>query len=214
MTQGSAEDPRPYHYGDLRNTLIETGLTLARIGGFGALGLREVTRAVGVSPSAAYRHFADRRAFVVAVAGRAQDLLAGAMLTRMRTLAQGDDPAEVALARLRGVGLGYISFAVSEPGWFELAFLTQDEQPDEPPAVTVEGVVPPPYQLLIEALDGMLQAGVLTSKQRVGAEWSCWSAVHGFADLATRGPLQGQSRGTIDQLAVQVVDNIIQGIRT
>lgn len=214
MTQDISEDPRPYHYGDLRNTLIETGLVLARTGGSGALGLREVTRAVGVSPSAAYRHFADRRALVVAVAGRAQDLLAGAMLTEMQELSRGGDPAETALARLRGVGLGYISFAVSEPGWFELAFLTQDEQPVNPPTVTVEGKVPPPYQLLIDALDGMLHAAELTSEQRVNAEWSCWSAVHGFADLATRGPLQAQSRGTIDQLAMQVVDNIIQGIRT
>ena len=214
MTQDISENPRPYHHGELRDTLIETGLALARTGGAKALGLREVTRAVGVSPSAAYRHFADQRALVVAVASKAQDLLARAMLTKMETLAQGDNPAELALARLRGVGLGYISFAILEPGWFELAFLTQDEQPEDPPTVTVEGKAPPPYQLLVDALNAMIHAGQLTPQQRVGAEWSCWSAVHGFADLATRGPLRGQSRSIIDQLAMQVVNTIIEGIQT
>lgn len=214
MAQEIAGDSRPYHYGDLRETLIDTGLRLARTGGSAALGLREVTRSVGVSPSAAYRHFADRRALVVAVAVRAQDLLARSMLNKMQAAAEETDPAERALARLRGVGLGYISFAVTEPGWFELAFYTQDEHATEPPTVAIEGKAPPPYQLLINALDEMLHTEALTSTQRRNAEWSCWSAVHGFADLATRGPLQGQDTAIIEDLAVHVVDTAIRGIQT
>lgn len=208
-----AKNSGPYHHGDLRSALIDTGLTLARTGGVGALGLREVTRLVGVTPNAAYRHFADQRALVVAVAQQVQDRLAGAMLETTRASTNDAGPAERALAHLRAVGLGYIHFAVSEPGWFELAFLTHDEPGDSAPSVTVEGCVPPPYQLLLDALDEMFRAGVLTADQRSNAEWPCWSAVHGFADLATRGPLQAQGRATIDALAAQVVDTVVRGIR-
>lgn len=208
------EKPRPYHYGDLGSALVEAGLALTRTGGPSALRLREVTRSLGVSPSAAYRHFADQCALVMAVADRAQDLLASAMLDKMNALAECTHGVEWALARLRGVGLGYINFAVTEPGWFELAILTFDKPPVEASSVTTKGQVPPPYQLLLHALDEMVDAGVISSKQRIHAEWSCWSAVHGFADLATRGPLQTQSRATIDHLAAHVVNTAIQGIRT
>jgi len=208
------EKSRPYHYGELGSALVEAGLVLARAGGPDALRLREVTRSVGVSPSAAYRHFSDQRALVIAVAQRAQDLLANAMIDRMESGQERTGSVDRALARLRGVGLGYINFAVTEPGWFALAILTFDEPANNNSTVTTKGQVPPPYQLLLNALDGMLDAGVITSQQRLHAEWSCWSAVHGFADLATRGPLQTQSRTTIDYLAAHVVNTAIQGIRT
>jgi AcrR family transcriptional regulator len=208
-----AVKPHSYHHGDLRAALVEAGLRVARSGGAGALGLRELTRSVGVTPNAAYRHFADRQALVLAVAVAAQDLLARAMLDRMNDIQPGADPGERALQRLRGVGLGYIHFALSEPGWFELAFLTQDEPRDDGSSFTIDERVPPPYQLLLDALDEMVHAGVLTPQRRAEAEWACWSTVHGFADLATRGPLQRQDRGTVDKLAAYVVDTVINGLK-
>ncbi|MFF8939097.1 TetR/AcrR family transcriptional regulator [Streptomyces paradoxus] len=197
-------DAHPYHRGGLRAALIEAGLKRARKGGAEALGLREITRSVGVTPNAAYRHFADRQELVLAVAARAQDKLAQAMLDRMQDVADQGDPAAHAVQQLRGVGLGYIHFALSEPGWFELAILLQDE-----PGGDSEARVPPPYQLLLDALDGMVKADALSPERRVDAEWVCWSGVHGFADLAIRGPLRRQDRAIVDRLAVHVVDTVI-----
>ncbi|MEU7474272.1 TetR/AcrR family transcriptional regulator [Streptomyces sp. NPDC044984] len=202
-------DAHPYHRGGLRSALIEAGLKRARKDGADALGLREITRSVGVTPNAAYRHFADRRELVLAVAARAQDKLAQAMLDRMQDVADQTDPVAHAVQQLRGVGLGYIHFALSEPGWFELAILLQDE-----PGGDSEARVPPPYQLLVDALDGMVKADALTPERRVDAEWVCWSGVHGFADLAIRGPLRRQDRAVVDRLAVHVVDTVIGEIRT
>ncbi|MER6910133.1 TetR/AcrR family transcriptional regulator [Streptomyces sp. NPDC000594] len=225
-------DTRSYHHGDLRSALVEAGLRLARDGGSQALGLRSVTRSVGVSPNAAYRHFADWQTLVLAVAVEAQDLLARAMRLRMDAMA--DDPAEPAegagpgepvegaegaesvgpgeraLRRLRGVGLGYIHFALSEPGWFELAILTLND-PDRADAVADR--VAPPYQLLLDALDEAVDTGALPARRRSDAEWVCWSAVHGFADLATRGPLRRQDRETVDRLAEHVVNTVIEDLR-
>lgn len=205
----------PYHHGDLRAALIDAGLELARTGGPDAVRVREVTRAAGVSPASAYRHFADHRALLVAVALGSQDLLAQAMRERISSLvADASGTQEQAVARLRGVGLGYIDFAVAEPGWFALALLTFDPAGAAAPSVTVAHEVPPPFQLLIDALDGCVTAGVLSAEGRVNAEWPCWSAVHGFADIATRGPLQGQDAATLAGLGVHVVDRIVAGVRS
>ena len=200
----TAEAARSYHHGDLREALVRTGLDLARAGGGDALGLRGVTRAVGVTPNAAYRHFADRRALVVAVAWEIQGLLAQTMRDRA---ACEQDP----LARLRAVGLGYIAFALAEPGWFEVAFLTFDDDPETPSVVT-DQEVPPPFALLLEVLDEAAVAGAITAEARELAEWACWSAVHGFADIATRGPLRAAPHEALMTLAASAVETVIAGL--
>ncbi len=53
--------------GAVRDGLVAAGLELARAGGPDAVVLREATRMVGVVPSAAYRHFADRDELLAAV---------------------------------------------------------------------------------------------------------------------------------------------------
>ena len=84
---------RAYHHGDLRAALIAEGLRAARSGGAAALGMRELTRAVGVTPNAAYRHFADRHALVLAVAVEAQERVAQAMRERIGSIGPAAAPA-------------------------------------------------------------------------------------------------------------------------
>ena len=54
----SIEKRKTFRHGDLRNALMAAGLEMARGGGPNAVILREATRQAGVSPNAAYRHFA------------------------------------------------------------------------------------------------------------------------------------------------------------
>jgi len=215
LNSRSADDVaavRRYHHGDLAGALVAAGLDLARAGGPDALGLREVTRAVGVTPNAAYRHFADRAALVSAVAARAQQQVALAMEARMADADTEPDPGRRALRRLRAVGLAYIDFAVQEPGWFQLAFHTHQQFADstDPDASGHTGA--PPFQLLVAALDDLVTAGILAPDRRPHAEWACWAAVHGLSDLATRGPLRDQDPAAVEQLARYVVDRAITGV--
>ena len=185
-----------YHHGDLRAALIDAGLQLTRAGGPEALTIREATRRVGVSPNAAYRHFADREALLQAVATAIQHR----MTARMQSSVRRRGSTEL----LRAVGIGYIKFALDEPGWFAVAFFGADQSD--------ETVGAPPYLALVEALDAMVDAGALPAERRDGAEWPCWSAVHGFAELALRGPLRGASRREVELLAARTVDDIIAGL--
>jgi AcrR family transcriptional regulator len=185
-----------YHHGDLRAALIDAGLQLTRAGGPEALTIREATRRVGVSPNAAYRHFADRDALLEAVAAAIQHR----MTARMRASVRRRGATEL----LRAVGVGYIKFALDEPGWFAVAFFGAGQSDETASA--------PPYLALVEALDAMANAGALSPERRDGAEWPCWSAVHGFAELALRGPLRGARRREVDSLAQRTVDDIVAGV--
>jgi AcrR family transcriptional regulator len=185
-----------YHHGDLRAALIEAGLQLTRTGGPEALTIREATRRVGVSPNAAYRHFADREALLQAVAIAIQLR----MTARMRTSVRRRGSTEL----LRAVGIGYIKFALDEPGWFAVAFFGVDQLGETASA--------PPYLALVEALDAMVDSGVLSPVRREGAEWPSWSAVHGFAELALHGPLRNVGRRELESLAQRTVDDIVAGV--
>jgi AcrR family transcriptional regulator len=185
-----------YHHGDLRAALIDAGLQLTRAGGPEALTIREATRRVGVSPNAAYRHFADREALLEAVAAAIQQR----MTARMRASVRRRGATEL----LWAVGVGYIKFALDEPGWFAVAFFGAGQSDETASA--------PPYLALVEALDAMVDAGALSPERRDGAEWPCWSAVHGFAELALRGPLRRVSRRQVESLAQRTVDDIIAGV--
>lgn len=93
---------------------------------------------------------------------------------------------------------------ISEPGWFTVAFFGADS-----PTGETDGA--PTYVALIEALDAMSEAGMLSPERRDGAEWPCWSALRGFAELALRGPLRHAGRRRVEALAERTVDDIIAG---
>lgn len=204
-TQGS------YHHGSLRRALIDAGLESARSGGPAAISLRELTRVIGVSPNAAYRHFSDREAFMRALAAEAQDRLAGAIRGSVEAVPASMPQGSASIERLRRVGLSYIAFAREEPGWFEVAYASKYLGPSTDP-VSSGGRVTEGFALLRAALDGMVEAGVLAADRRLGKEWACWSAVHGFADIAVHGPLRTHPEATVQRLAAEVVETTISGV--
>jgi len=109
-------DRRGYHHGNLAEALIEAALDL--IGQFGPAGFSfaEVTRAVGVSPAAPYRHFRDRDALMAEVARRGFDKFA-AQLSKAWDKGRPDP-----MTALKAVGKAYLSFARAEPAYYAAMF--------------------------------------------------------------------------------------------
>jgi AcrR family transcriptional regulator len=203
---------RARRVGGLRTTLIKEGLRLGRTGGVAALGLREITRSVGVSANAAYRHFADHDALLVAVAVEARSLLAHHIIDRMTGDATPSNAPRRPDQRVLSFGLGYIDFALSEPGWLDLACYSHHASPDVLPELADGDPPPPPHVLLVAALDDMLASGALMDDQRPDAEWTVWSAIEGFTQLATSGPLQGSDRERLDLLARRVLETTVRAL--
>ena len=174
-----------YHHGNLRQALLEHGVELARTGGPDAVVLRDVQRLAGVSNSAAYRHYADRRALLSAVKAQIMAQIGAAMVQSLDHVPAHGPRTDRALARLRATGQAYIDFAVSEPGLFRTAFTPDGTEP-------VEDAVPAdrhPFQILRGCVDELVAIGMLTEGRRDGFDEAAWAAVHGAATLFLDGPL-------------------------
>lgn len=200
-----------YRHGDLRRSLLGAAVELAREGGPDAVVLREATRRAGVSPNAAYRHFADRAELVQAVSDAAQGHAAAAIEAELAALPPATDAAS-ATDRLRGVGFGYLRFAREEPGLFRAAFGVPS---DLERAFSPEKAGPggrTPFGLLAGVLDDLVRTGALPADRRPGAELLAWSAVHGLAMLVLEGPLRGLDAETARAAGRRVIEMAVRGI--
>ncbi len=204
---------KTYRHGDLRRALLEAGIALARDGGPGAVVLREATRRVGVVPNAAYRHFASRKELLEAVRAAAFAGLATSMETELAALPRFDRlTAESARATLTAVGAGYLRFALTETGLFRTAFDGPFEpETDADPTKAGESGMNP-FQLLTNALDDLVEVGLLPPERRPGAEYLAWSAVHGMAMLAIDGPLYGRPPEQIGMLGQRLIAMVVNGL--
>src|SRR5262245_19274606 len=159
-----AKMPRTtYHHGDLANALTVAARQLARDGGPEAVVLREAARTVGVSATAAYRHFAGHGDLIHAVKENAQEDLAASMRPEQATGKPASDPSTQAPRRLYAIGIGYLRFALSEPGLFRTAFCRADKGFEDQAA---ERAASPAFQLLSETLDRLVSAGLLAPERR------------------------------------------------
>ncbi len=201
-----------YRHGDLHHALLEAGIALARAGGPEAVVLREATRRAGVVPNAAYRHFAGREDLLLAVRGAALGALAEAIEAKFAGLRRARDPAAHARASLRAVGTAYIDFALTETGLFRTAFAACDDNRDVGDLAKSRSGGMNPFQLLGLALDRMVEAGLLPSERRAGAEYLAWSAVHGLAMLVIDGPMRGHPRAQTEAIGQRLLDMVEKGL--
>lgn len=207
MARGSAQPQRDtYHHGDLANALTEAATDLARRGGPDAVVLREAARHVGVSATAAYRHFAGHSDLIHAVKERAEVALAGHMRAELDAGAPAPDPRTEALRRLRALGQGYLRFALAEPGLFRTAFCRKDAEHFNPPTMSDT------YQMLSAALDDLAQVGLLPAARRPRSEVAAWATVHGLAMLLLDGPLAAAPHDERDLMIAATLNTIIVGL--
>lgn len=201
-----------YRHGDLYRALLHAGTQLAKDGGPTAVVLREATRQVGVAPNAAYRHFADRHALLLAVCAVAQAQLALAIETEWALVEADGNAANVARAHLRAVGTGYMRFARAEPGLFRTAFSVHEDlqKAGVPEMAGKSGLTP--FQLLSRALDEMQAAGVLPAERRAGAEFLAWSSVHGLSMLLIDGPLRVLDNQQAEAIGQRLIDMVELGL--
>lgn len=200
-----------YHHGNLRAALVRAGYDLAVEMGPEAVTLRAVTRRAGVSPAAAYRHFAGLDELRVAVGLRSLHELATTMEEHQRAVREVD-PVARGRALLEAVGTGYLAFSLDHPAAFRigLAGLVGMEHAELPEGAGDTGRTP--FQLLTDALRDLAAVGALPPEDVEPAAIHCWSSVHGFASLAIQGPLRGTPREALDVLARRLVRDVVDGV--
>jgi AcrR family transcriptional regulator len=201
-----------FHHGDLRSALMSATVDLLVSKGVEGFSLREAAAAVGVTPSATYKHFADKGDLLAAIAANGFTELAERVEAAMK-LARSNSHTTVrkAMAAFEANGLAYVRFATEQPVIFRLMFGPYGAAGKYPVRGTGASGKDP-YELLTEALDGLLEAKVISSEKRRGAELTAWASVHGLSDILISG-LSCDSSTSIEHAVTHIVVTLVEGWR-
>ena len=152
-----------------------------------AVGLREAARRVGVSATAAYRHFNNK-----------EDLLASVATEGFRELAAAIEDAITELDPSGAVGLAYVDFALQKRGLFRLMF----------GPILVERAKYPQLNEAASAVFDLLQRVAVGAGERPRDDsapgMAVWGLVHGLSALFIDGLVpETRARGLAKEIFVQ-----------
>jgi AcrR family transcriptional regulator len=184
---------KPYHHGNLRETLLCAADTVLAERGAQGLTLRDVAKAAGVSHAAPYHHFASLNDLLAAVAERAF----GALAQALEQAAAEPDTAE----RMLKINDAYVACALARPAQFRLMFgpllARKHDYPD--------------FKAAAEHAFGVVLAAACAHDPQRGPELALtgWSLAHGLSNLLIDGALEGlpipvgSTKGLARQLALR-----------
>jgi len=161
-----------YHHGDLRAACLRAARELLEENGSAGLSLRAVARRAGVSPTAPYRHFADRDALVSAVAAVGYRELAKKLAAAHPLPSAPDDLAAVAVA--------YVRFALEHPALFRVMFVEPCDPGSDERVVATAAISEYVGTIVRHAFPGVDPDALSTA---------VWALVHGLAFLHLDGKL-------------------------
>lgn len=197
---GSA--PRPYHHGDLRQALLDAAVALLREGGTEALALRAVARRAGVSQTAPYRHFEDRRALVAAVAEEAFARLGAAI---GRAVQRG----KPGLPALRRGMAAYIRFGQLNPAEYRVMFGPQLVSQDDLPGLRTAALGV--FQILRDGIARLQEGGAIGAGDPGTMAITAWATLHGLVMLSLDGQASVTGR-SLATLAGAATDLLLAGM--
>jgi AcrR family transcriptional regulator len=165
---------------DLRAVLLRAAEDELAAVGVGAISLRAIARRAGVSHQAPGHVFRDRAGLFTAVAQAGYDALADE-LAAGRDAAVGGPPA-----RLTGVGVAYVRFALERGALFSVLTRPELSNLDDPALAESRGR---PFRVLHDAVEAATETGWGRGAEPRTLALLCWSTVHGLATLARDGIL-------------------------
>jgi AcrR family transcriptional regulator len=193
---------RPYHHGNLRRALLDEALATIRAQGVEALTLREIGARVGVSRTALYRHFADKRALLAVVATE------GFRTLRQELVAAWDDGGRTPVA-FEAMGVAYVGFSVANPSHYRVMFGGFFDTTDCDPDLAVEASGA--FQALVDALATLQRDGIVRADDTALMARFVWAVVHGIAMLGIDGQLH--EPGSVDALTRYALERLRSAIR-
>jgi AcrR family transcriptional regulator len=192
---------RPYHHGNLRRALLDEALDTIRTQGIAGVTLREIGTRLGVSRTALYRHFADKRALLTAVATEGFRMLHQQLAATWEEGGRGR-------AAFQSMGVAYIRFAVANSSHYRVMFGSfVDPEERDPELVAEAGAA---FQALVDALAALQRQRLVRSDDTVLLARFVWSVVHGVAMLAIDG--QVREPRAIEELTHYATERLRAGI--
>jgi AcrR family transcriptional regulator len=189
-----------YHHGDLRRALLDEALRTIQQDGVDALTLRTIGVRLGVSRTALYRHFTDKRALLSSVATEGFRLLTKRLLNAWK--AGG-------IRGFNAMGVAYIRFAMGNPSHYRVMFGGfVDDGPRDDDLMRESTAA---FQALVDAIVALQQEGAVRKDDALQLAQFIWAVVHGVSMLIIDGQL-AHHRAPIDDLIQFAVERINTGV--
>ena len=166
---------KPYHHGDLRRALIETGIDFIKQKGEEALSLRKIAEICGVSNAAPYAHFKSKDEFIAAIQKYIMDLFAA---TLEKTVMEYKDSPSL----LPMLGKAYVMFFYQNPFYFGFLFSCKNisiklSLDDDNSAENL------PFEILQKTAATVFGKAKLPEKVIQDKIIAMWALVHGLASI-------------------------------
>lgn len=148
--------------------------------GYEGATIRKIADAVGLSSTALYMHFPDKRAILAELCRDAFETL----LEHSRRIAASGEDAE---ARLREVLKGYARFALDNPNAYSLIYMTRPSEAKEGAADVAQAIGGELYRQFTDLFAELNAQDRLTETPDVAAQ-VLWAGVHGVVSLQITKP--------------------------
>lgn len=195
---------RAYHHGNLRAEILDAAIRELDTVPAEQLSLRAIARAVGVSQTAPYRHFADKENLLAAMATRGYGQL---LDTLRRELADADSSAA---AQLHALARAYVSYAAEHESLFKLMFGPLVQPGEDLPELREVS------RETLTLVKGILQRGMDSGEFRaqdvVYLANAAWAGIHGVATLRIDAPALFKRYVDLERQIRVAVDTFIAGI--
>jgi AcrR family transcriptional regulator len=170
-----------YHHGDLRAALVDAAVELIGERGVRGFSLAEVSRRLGVSAGAPYKHFPDRETLLAAVAARAFEIFGEMLGIGADTVDEDADGDLTPADRLAAMVGAYVRFAAERRPLFDTLFSAGIDKSRFPEVHRAEAPIDAALERSVRAL---------CADDPVGAEaleGALIATAHGYATLLLDG---------------------------
>ena len=164
---------KPYHHGELRKTLIETGIEFINQYGEEKLSLRKIAEKCGVSNAAPYAHFKDKNDFINAVQMYIMDSFMDSLVVCAN---ECKDEKQI----LSELGVCYVMFFYHNPLYFDFLFSRKNIRI----RLSSDNNDNPPFELFRKTAEKVLGEMGISEKKIRYKTMAMWSLVHGLSAIS------------------------------
>lgn len=187
---------RPYHHGDLRESILSAAMAKIETDGLTTLSIRDLARECGVSPSAPQKHFATKHDLLTALALRGYEEL-GERVAALKL----DLPIEKALTRF---GKAYVSYVAEHPILLQLMYSRRSSEETQ----VLDDAARRAFAPLDSALSLARAEGEIVSNRKE-VDTVVWVIMRGLGSSISSGAFGVGD----DALVRRVVRSVLTGLR-